>query len=65
MQHLGDTLHGRGGGDDERIQIFLDRVPAHVERLVVCVNIYTEGLTFQQVRALVKPLNMRAFIRCV
>lgn len=36
----GDNLTGAGDGDDETITVELDKVPADVESLVLCINIY-------------------------
>lgn len=38
--HTGDNLTGDGDGDDEQILVNLDRVPAHVNKLLFVVNIY-------------------------
>lgn len=40
VQHMGDNLTGEGEGDDERIFIDLDKIPANYDRLVFVVNIY-------------------------
>lgn len=40
VRHSGDNLTGEGDGDDEQIQIALDKVPADVHRILACVNIY-------------------------
>lgn len=40
VQHTGDNLTGQGDGDDEQIYVDLNRVPAHIQKLVFVVNIY-------------------------
>lgn len=40
VHHSGDNVTGEGEGDDEQIFIDLDKVPAQVDRVLVCVNIY-------------------------
>ena len=38
--HCGDNLTGDGDGDDEQIQIFLDKLPSDYTEVVLAVNIY-------------------------
>jgi tellurium resistance protein TerD len=40
VHHTGDNRTGAGEGDDESIHVFLDKVPADINKLVVCVSIY-------------------------
>ena len=40
MVHFGDNRNGKGWGDDEIIQIFLNKVPSKVGYLTVTVNSY-------------------------
>ena len=40
VEHLGDNLTGAGEGDDEQIKIFLDKVPADVQKIDFTVTIY-------------------------
>ncbi|MBP2000847.1 stress response protein SCP2 [Paenibacillus shirakamiensis] len=40
VRHSGDNLTGEGEGDDEQIQIDLNKIPADVHRILACVNIY-------------------------
>ncbi|MEH7075465.1 TerD family protein [Neobacillus drentensis] len=40
IQHSGDNLTGDGDGDDEQVMVDLNRVPAHIQKLVFVVNIY-------------------------
>lgn len=40
VKHQGDNLTGEGEGDDEKINIDLNKVPADVQKLVVVVNIF-------------------------
>ncbi|MGZ8189762.1 MAG: TerD family protein [Methylococcaceae bacterium] len=46
--HTGDNRTGEGDGDDEQIQVDLDKVPANVKSLVFTVNSFT-GQTFDSV----------------
>jgi tellurium resistance protein TerZ len=46
--HTGDNRTGAGDGDDEQINVDLNRVPAGVKSLVFTVNSFT-GQTFAQV----------------
>lgn len=41
IKHYGDNLTGDGDGDDEQIEIQLDRVPEKIKRLTVIINIYS------------------------
>ena len=45
--HGGDNLTGHGSGDDERITISLDRVPAGYDRIIIVVNIFLSRITRQ------------------
>ncbi|MCU6794126.1 TerD family protein [Paenibacillus sp. WQ 127069] len=38
--HSGDNTTGEGDGDDEQIVVDLARVPAHVQKILMVVNIY-------------------------
>jgi stress response protein SCP2 len=38
--HTGDNLTGDGDGDDEQVLVNLDKVPAHINKLLFVVNIY-------------------------
>ncbi|WP_240418260.1 TerD family protein [Paenibacillus periandrae] len=38
--HSGDNTTGEGDGDDEQIVVDLTRVPAHVQKILMVVNIY-------------------------
>ncbi len=40
IKHYGDNLTGEGDGDDEQIEIDLDKIPKHIQRLAVIINIY-------------------------
>ena len=40
VKHMGDNLTGEGEGDDEQIEIELEKVPANVEKIAVSVTIY-------------------------
>ncbi|SMC28369.1 tellurium resistance protein TerD [Andreprevotia lacus DSM 23236] len=39
VAHTGDNRTGAGGGDDEALQVELEKVPDAVKRIVVCVTI--------------------------
>ena len=41
IKHYGDNLTGDGDGDDEQIEIVLDKVPANIAKLSVIINIYS------------------------
>jgi len=47
-RHSGDNLTGDGDGDDETIEVDLDKVPAQVTHLVFTVNSF-RGQTFDEV----------------
>jgi stress response protein SCP2 len=49
IQHSGDNLTGHGEGDDEQIQVTLDKLPPAVDALVFTVNSYA-GQKFTAVR---------------
>ncbi|CAK0837065.1 unnamed protein product [Prorocentrum cordatum] len=49
IEHTGDNLTGEGEGDDEQINVRLDKIGPNVEQVVFVVNIYTQNKTFQQV----------------
>ncbi|MDE6055267.1 MAG: TerD family protein, partial [Lachnospiraceae bacterium] len=40
VKHMGDNLTGEGEGDDEQIEIELDKVPSNVEKIAFTVTIY-------------------------
>lgn len=40
VNHMGDNLTGEGDGDDEQIQINLEKIPASIERVAFTVTIY-------------------------
>lgn len=40
IQHMGDNLTGAGSGDDEVINVRLNQVSPHVNRILFVVNIY-------------------------
>lgn len=41
IKHNGDNLTGDGDGDDEQIEIWLDKVPNNIMKLSVIINIYS------------------------
>jgi tellurium resistance protein TerZ len=49
LQHSGDNLTGEGDGDDEVISVDLLAIPNWVEQIVFSVNIYSRGISFDQV----------------
>lgn len=49
IKHTGDNLTGDGDGDDEKIIVDLDKVPANVKSLVFTVNSF-RGQTFAEVK---------------
>ncbi|WP_344447008.1 TerD family protein, partial [Kitasatospora nipponensis] len=49
IQHTGDNLTGKGGGDDEAIDVHLEGLPAEVCGLVFVVNSFS-GQRFTEVR---------------
>lgn len=53
IKHCGDNLTGEGDGDDEQIEVYLDKIPKEVVKLSVIINIYSaysRGQTFSQVK---------------
>lgn len=60
VAHSGDNRTGAGEGDDESITVDLDKVPADVEKLAVCVTIH-DGETKRQNFGMVS----NAYVRCV
>jgi len=49
LQHSGDNLTGEGDGDDEVIMADLENIPDSVQQIFFVVNIYTNGVSFDQV----------------
>ena len=41
IKHNGDNLTGDGDGDDEQIEIQLDKVPTNISKLAIIINIYS------------------------
>lgn len=60
IRHTGDNRTGAGDGDDESIVIELDKVPADIEKISVCVTIH-DAETRRQNFGMVT----RAYVRCV
>ncbi len=58
--HAGDNLTGGGDGDDERISVDLDKVPADIDRITVGVTIH-EAESRKQNFGMVS----KAYIRCL
>ena len=40
IKHMGDNLTGAGEGDDEQIEVNLEQIPAHVQKVAFTVTIY-------------------------
>jgi len=40
IEHTGDNKTGAGEGDDEAIKMELDKIPAEVQKVVICVTIH-------------------------
>jgi tellurium resistance protein TerD len=40
VEHTGDNLTGDGEGDDETLYVYLDKVPAEIQKLVFTVTIH-------------------------
>lgn len=60
IQHQGDNRTGEGEGDDESIVIELDKVPADVEKISVCVTIHEADARRQNF-----GMVSSAYVRCV
>jgi tellurium resistance protein TerD len=60
VTHTGDNQTGAGEGDDERIVVELDRVPADIDRVTVSVTIHEADARRQNFGMVGK-----AFIRCL
>jgi len=60
VAHSGDNRTGEGDGDDESIVVDLDKVPADIEKIAICVTIHdaeARKQNFGQVSG--------AYVRCV
>ncbi len=60
VQHSGDNRTGAGDGDDESIVVELDKVPADIDKIAVCVTIH-DGEAKRQNFGMISG----AYIRCV
>ncbi|MBI2373379.1 MAG: TerD family protein [Deltaproteobacteria bacterium] len=60
VTHGGDNKTGAGEGDDESITVELDKVPADVDKIAICVTIH-DGETRKQNFGQVS----KAYVRCV
>ena len=58
--HSGDNRTGEGEGDDESVTIELDKVPADVEKIAVCVTIHDAEAKRQNF-----GMVASAYVRCV
>lgn len=47
VEHTGDNRTGAGDGDDESLKIELDKVPAAVQKISICVTIHDADLRKQ------------------
>lgn len=68
--HSGDNITGAGAGDDEQINVQLDRVPADVHKILCVVNIYeceSRRQDFGMIKSafirIVNPANNEELIR--
>jgi len=60
ITHSGDNRTGAGEGDDETVTVELDKVPAEIERISVCVTIHEADARRQNFGQVQK-----AYVRCV
>ncbi len=60
VAHSGDNRSGQGDGDDETVTIDLDKVPADVDKISVCVTIHDAAARNQNF-----GMVSKAFIRCI
>lgn len=60
VKHSGDNRTGEGEGDDESLMIELDKVPAEVEKIAVCVTIHEADARKQNF-----GMVSGAYVRCV
>lgn len=60
IKHSGDNLTGQGDGDDETIFLDLAAIPASVDKVLLCVNIYEAGSRSQNF-GMVKNAFIRAY----
>ena len=66
VQHLGDSLTGGGGGDDELMTVDLAKISPDVHSIFFAVCIYSVGSGFERVRVCVfSSLLLCACARCV
>ena len=60
VAHSGDNRSGEGDGDDETVTVDLDKVPADVDKISVCVTIHDAAARNQNF-----GMVSKAFIRCI
>ncbi len=60
VKHAGDNRTGDAAGDDETIEVTLDKVPASIEKIAVTVTIH-DGMIRKQNFGMVS----KAYIRCI
>ena len=47
IKHYGDNLTGKGDGDDEQIEINLNKLPQKIRRLSIIINIFAASIKRQ------------------
>ncbi len=60
VAHSGDNRSGQSDGDDETVTIDLEKVPADVDKISVCVTIHDAAARNQNF-----GMVSKAFIRCI
>lgn len=60
VEHSGDNRTGAGEGDDETVTVELDKVPADVDKIAICVTIHDAEARNQNF-----GMVNKAYIRCV
>lgn len=60
VEHSGDNRTGAGEGDDETVTVELDKVPADVDKISICVTIHDAEARNQNF-----GMVNKAYIRCV
>jgi tellurium resistance protein TerD len=60
VTHTGDNRTGQGDGDDESIVIELNKLPADIDKIAICVTIHDAAARTQNF-----GMVSNAFVRCV
>jgi tellurium resistance protein TerD len=60
VKHAGDNRTGDAVGDDETIEVTLDKVPANIEKIAVTVTIHDGAIRKQNF-----GMVSKAYIRCI